>query len=135
MKVQGPWTNEFKQSYWLKALNWLKAFKRRAKTKKWQIDAKPTWHMFWKENQLGHTKKNAKRRALNLETKNQARDQGIVQLKDSIYFKLVPSKLDLGPSSKVGLNILLATCQCLHQGSQRIKPSKFYIFICKQMHT
>jgi hypothetical protein len=66
-------------------------------------------------------------KALNLETKNQARDQGIIQLKDWIYFKLVPRKLDLGPSSKVGLNIFLTTCQCLHQGSQRIKPSKFYI--------
>ncbi len=42
-------------------------------------------------------------------TKNQARDQGTVQLKDSICFKseskLVPRKLDPGPSSKVGLNL------------------------------
>jgi hypothetical protein len=41
-------------------------------------------------------------------TNNEARDQGImVQLKDSIWFKsqskLVPRKLDPGPSSKVGL--------------------------------
>jgi hypothetical protein len=79
MRVQGPWINEFKKSYWLKTLNWSKAFKQKAKTKKWQIEAKPTWHMFWKDNQLGHTKKNAKWRALNLETKNQTRDQGIVQ--------------------------------------------------------
>jgi hypothetical protein len=39
-------------------------------------------------------------------TKNQARDRGIFQLKDSIasnQSKLVPKKLDPGPSSKVGL--------------------------------
>jgi hypothetical protein len=38
-------------------------------------------------------------------TKNQAWDQGMVQLKDSICLKsvkLVPRKLDPGPSSKVG---------------------------------
>jgi hypothetical protein len=22
------------------------------KTKKWQIEAKPTWHLFWRENQI-----------------------------------------------------------------------------------
>jgi hypothetical protein len=44
----GPSTNEFKQSYWLKALN-PKAFKRGSRTKKWQIEAKPTWHLFWRE--------------------------------------------------------------------------------------
>jgi hypothetical protein len=43
-------------------------------------------------------------------TKNQARDQGIVQLKDSKEFasnqsKLVARKLDPEPSSKVGLSI------------------------------
>jgi len=41
-------------------------------------------------------------------TKNQAWDQGAVQLNDSIcfksvQFKLVPRKLDSGPSSKMGL--------------------------------
>jgi len=39
-------------------------------------------------------------------TKNQARDQGRAQVKDSICFKSVPKKLDPGPSSKVGLSIL-----------------------------
>ncbi len=34
-----------------------KAFKGRSKTKKWQIEAKPTWHLFWTENQLVKTKK------------------------------------------------------------------------------
>jgi hypothetical protein len=33
------------------------AFKRGSKSKKWQIEAKPTWHQFWRENQLVGTKK------------------------------------------------------------------------------
>jgi hypothetical protein len=37
-------------------------------------------------------------------TKNQARNQGLAQLKDSICFKSDP-KLDSGPSSKVGLKM------------------------------
>ncbi len=32
-------------------------FRRGFKTKKWQIEAKPTWHLFWRENQLVQTKK------------------------------------------------------------------------------
>jgi hypothetical protein len=40
-------------------------------------------------------------------TKNQARDQDIVQLKDSICFKS-PRKCDPGPSSKVGLSFILS---------------------------
>jgi hypothetical protein len=28
-----------------------KAFRPGSKTKKWQIEAKPTWHLFWRENQ------------------------------------------------------------------------------------
>jgi hypothetical protein len=36
-------------------------------------------------------------------TKNQARDQGTIQLKDSICFKSGQRKLDPGPLSKVGL--------------------------------
>jgi hypothetical protein len=27
----------------------------RSKTKKWQIEAKPTWHLFWRGNQLDLT--------------------------------------------------------------------------------
>jgi hypothetical protein len=38
-------------------------------------------------------------------TKNQARHQGTVQLKHSICVKLVPRKLDPGPSSKLGQNL------------------------------
>jgi hypothetical protein len=41
--------------------------------------------------------------------KNQARDQGEVQLKDSIHFKIIqigsPKKLDPGPSPKLGLSM------------------------------
>jgi hypothetical protein len=40
MRVQGPGTNEFKQSYWSKALNWSQdQFRGGSKTKKWQIEA------------------------------------------------------------------------------------------------
>jgi hypothetical protein len=39
-----------------------------SRTKKWQIKAKPTWHLFWRENQLVPGPKNsAKRRAADLE--------------------------------------------------------------------
>jgi len=45
-----------------------KAIRQGSKTKKWQIEAKPTWHLIWKENQLVWTQKNsAKRRAPDLE--------------------------------------------------------------------
>jgi hypothetical protein len=39
------------------------------KLKKWQIEAKPTWHLFWRENQLVLTKKQTvlKKRAPDLE--------------------------------------------------------------------
>jgi hypothetical protein len=44
--------------------------------------------MFWRENQLVGTKKTVlKGELLIWRTKNQARDQGIVQFKDSICFK------------------------------------------------
>jgi hypothetical protein len=72
-----------------------KAFRRASKTKKWQIEAKPTWHLFWRENQLVRPKKQF---SLIWRTENHARDQGTVQLKDSICFKSV----QIG--SKVGLN-------------------------------
>jgi hypothetical protein len=32
-------------------------FREGSKPKKWQIEAKPTWHLFWRENQLVWTKK------------------------------------------------------------------------------
>jgi hypothetical protein len=50
-------------------------------------------------------------------TKNEARDQGTIQLKDSICFKakqskLVPRKLDPGPLPKVGLSyVLMFVCK------------------------
>ncbi len=74
---EGPGTNEFK-------------------TKKWQIEAKPTWHMFWRENQLVQTQKKTvlKGELLIWRTNYQAMDQGTLQLKDSICFKSVPTKLD-----------------------------------------
>jgi hypothetical protein len=85
---KGPGTNEFKQSFWLKALN--KAFTRGSKTKKWQIEAKPTWHLFLEGKSIGLDQKTVlKGELLIWRTKNQARDQGIVQLKDSICFKSV----------------------------------------------
>jgi hypothetical protein len=68
----------------------LKVFRQGSKTKKWQIEAKPTWHLFWRENQIGLDQKTVlKGELLIWRTKNQARDQGRVQLKDSICFKSV----------------------------------------------
>jgi hypothetical protein len=62
-----------------------KAFRRRSKTKKQQTEAEPTWHLFWTENK----KKLLKGELLFWKSKNQARDQGTVRLKDSICFKSV----------------------------------------------
>jgi hypothetical protein len=49
MRVQGSGTNEFKQSYWSKALNWSQGRPLdegpRPKSDR-QIEAKPTWHLF-----------------------------------------------------------------------------------------
>ncbi len=49
---------------WIQAISLLKSFKigpkacrQRSKTKKWQIEAKPTLHLFWRENQLVPTGK------------------------------------------------------------------------------
>jgi hypothetical protein len=91
MRVQDPGTNEFKQSYWSKALNWSpRPYRQASKTKKWQIEAKTTWHRFWRENQLLQTKKKLlKGELLIWRTKNHAKDQGTVQLKLSICFKSV----------------------------------------------
>jgi hypothetical protein len=86
MRVQqGPGTNEFKQILLIESFKiGPKAFRRGPKTKKWQIEAKPTWHLFWSQNNWFRPKNSAKRRA-----HDEARDQGIVQLKDSICFKSV----------------------------------------------
>jgi hypothetical protein len=68
-----------------------KAFWRGSKTKNSKLgEAKPTWHLFWRENKLVWTKKTVvKGELLIWRTKNQIRDQGIVQLKDSICFKSI----------------------------------------------
>jgi hypothetical protein len=56
-----------------------------------RIEAKLTWHLFWRENQLiGSDRKIVfKGELLIWRTKSQAKDQGKVQLKDSICFKSV----------------------------------------------
>jgi hypothetical protein len=75
--------------------------------KTWKIEAKPTWHLFWRKNQLVWTQKTVlKGEFLIWRTKNQAREpryspiQGFNLLQIS---QLVPRKLNPGPSSKVGL--------------------------------
>jgi hypothetical protein len=45
---------------WIQAILLVKSFKlvlRPLDKEKWQIEAKPTWHLFWRENQLVWTKK------------------------------------------------------------------------------
>jgi hypothetical protein len=52
--------------------------------------------------------------------KNQAQDQGIVQLKDSICFKSL-RKWDPGPSSKVGLSFILSFhFSCIYFGCSNL---------------
>jgi hypothetical protein len=104
MRVQGPGTNEFKQSYWFERF---KLVPRpldkgpRPKSGKLRLNLHATC---WRENQLVQTQKTVlKGELLIWRTKNQARDQGTVQFKDSICVKLDPRKLDPGHSSKVGL--------------------------------
>jgi hypothetical protein len=63
---------------------------------KWPIEAKPTWHLFWRENQLGRTQKTV---LLIWRTKNQVRLDTKVQSNSRIQFasnqsELVPRKLD-----------------------------------------
>jgi hypothetical protein len=55
---------------------------------KWQIEAKPTWHLFLEGKAIGSDQKTVlKGELLIWRTNNQARDQGTVQLKDSICSK------------------------------------------------
>jgi hypothetical protein len=67
---------------------------------KWPIEAKPTWHLFWRENQLGRTQKTVLKGDLLIwRTKNQVRLGTKVQSNSRIRFasnqsKLVPRKLD-----------------------------------------
>jgi hypothetical protein len=82
------------------------AFREGSKTKKWQIEAKPTWHLFWRENQLVQTKKNnAKRRAPDLENQESGYELNSRIQFASNHSKLVPRKLDPEPSFKVGLSL------------------------------
>jgi hypothetical protein len=68
-----------------------KAFRRGSKTKKWQIEAKPTWHLFWRINQLVWINKQCKMRAPDLEEPRVRLGTKVssVQLKDSICFKSI----------------------------------------------
>jgi len=88
-KVQGP-MNSSNVIGW-KILIGPKAFRGRLRTKKWQIEPKPPWHLLWREiNWLGQ-KTVLKRELLIWRTKNKARDHGTaqLQLQDSICFKSV----------------------------------------------
>jgi hypothetical protein len=68
MRVQGLGTNEFKQSCWSKALNWSQRLSDEVpRPKSGKLRAKPTWHLFWRRNQLVWNKNSAKRRDPDLE--------------------------------------------------------------------
>ncbi len=55
-----------------------KAFRWGSKTKKWQIEAKPTWHHVFEGKSIGSDQKTVlKGELLIWRTKNQAKDQGI----------------------------------------------------------
>jgi hypothetical protein len=107
-KVQGPMNSSNLNGWKLKIGP--KAFRRRSKTKKWQIEAKPTTrHYFSEGKSVGlEQKTELKGELLIWRTKNQARDQE-VESNSRIQFasnqsKLVPRKLDSGPLFKVGLS-------------------------------
>ncbi len=84
MRVQGPGTNEFKQSYWSKVFELVpKAFRRGSKTKKRQIEANMPPVLEGKS--IGWDQKTVlKGELLIWRTKNQVRDPGTLQLKKSI---------------------------------------------------
>jgi hypothetical protein len=47
MMVQDPGSNEIEQSYWTRVISWTRwPLDESPKTKKWQMQAKPTWHHF-----------------------------------------------------------------------------------------
>jgi hypothetical protein len=79
---------------WIQAILLVKSFKlvRRPldegpRPKSDKLNLKPTWHLFWTENQLVWTKKTVpKGKLLIWRMKNQAREQSTVELKDSICF-------------------------------------------------
>jgi hypothetical protein len=92
MRVQGPGTNEFKQFLLVKSFKLVpRPLNNGPRPKKLQIEAKPTWHLFWRENQLVWNQKIIVEGELLIwRTKNEAREQGRVQLKvDSICFKSI----------------------------------------------
>jgi hypothetical protein len=91
-----------------------KAFRRGSKTKKWQIEAKPTRHLFWRENQIGSDQKTVQKGELQEFGEPRIRLETKVQANSRIQFasnqsKLVPRKLDPGSSSKVVLSFLLVS--------------------------
>jgi hypothetical protein len=108
---EGPWSRD----EWIQAILLVesfklvpKAFKRESKTKKWQIEAKPTWHLFSRENQLVQTERQCWRESswfgepiIKLRTNIQSNTR--IQFASN-QSKLVLRKLDLRHSSKVGLS-------------------------------
>jgi hypothetical protein len=65
-------------------------FRWGCKTKRWQIEAKPTWHYFrGKINWFRPKTKSSKGELMIWRTKMQSRVQGRLQLKDSICYKWV----------------------------------------------
>jgi hypothetical protein len=108
MSVQGPGTNEFKQSCWSKALNRSQGMRvQDQKSGKLRLNLHGTW--FGGKNSWVRPKNSAKRRAPDLE--NQESGWGPrLHSNSRIQFasdesKLVPRKLDPWPSTKVGLSV------------------------------
>jgi hypothetical protein len=51
---QDPGTNEFMQSYWWKALKLVpRSLNEGVRPKSGKIEAKLTWHLFWREKSIG----------------------------------------------------------------------------------
>jgi len=79
MRVKSPGTNEFKQILLFESFKLVpRPFRRGSKTKKWQIEAKPTMAPLLEGKSIGWDPKTVlKGELLTWRTKNQARDQGI----------------------------------------------------------
>jgi hypothetical protein len=84
--VQGPGTNKFKQSYWLKALNWSQGLLTRVQDPK-VANCEANMEPVLEGKSIGLDQNTVLNGELVIwRTKNRSRDPGTLQLKDSICF-------------------------------------------------
>jgi hypothetical protein len=125
MRVQGPGTNEFKHSYWSKALNQSQGLYARVQDQK-----VANWGSTYmapvlegKSIVLDH-KTVLKGELLISRTKNKTRDQGTVQIKESICFRLGIWTLDPHLKWALVTSKYTKTSFWVHDDIQRIQRSE-----------